>query len=186
MPMRRTRHIFRTHPMNSGEKKDRSFTGRLKVWFLWLAACVAAFTLLGFFALPPLVRPLIEKEMTKALHRKVTIQGLAFNPYRLTVRVRNLSIRDRQGPEAFVSCGEVLRKPGGRLALSARPRHQRGQADEALREDRPLQGQHLQLLRPSREEGARDPAPCTSPSTTSGCWMEASTLSMSRRPRATR
>lgn len=91
-----------THPM-----KAKNFAGRLKVWFLWLAACVAAFTLLGFFALPPLVRPLMEKEMTKALHRKVTIQGLAFNPYRLTVRVRNVSIRDRQDPEAFVRCGEL-------------------------------------------------------------------------------
>ena len=85
--------------------KAKNFAGRLKVWFLWLAACVAAFTLLGFFALPPLARPLMEKEMTKALHRKVTIQGLAFNPYRLTVRVRNVSIRDRQDPEAFVRCG---------------------------------------------------------------------------------
>ncbi|MGD0662402.1 MAG: DUF748 domain-containing protein [Syntrophorhabdales bacterium] len=87
--------------------KAKNFAGRLKVWFLWLAACVAAFTLLGFFALPPLARPLMEKEMTKALHRKVTIQGLAFNPYRLTVRVRNVDIRDRQDPEAFVRCGEL-------------------------------------------------------------------------------
>ncbi len=96
------RLIISTHTMNA-----KNFAGRLKVWFLWLAACVAAFTLLGFFALPPLARPLIEKEMTKALHRKVTIQGLAFNPYRLTVRARNVDIRDRQDPEAFVRCGEL-------------------------------------------------------------------------------
>ncbi len=93
--------------MIGGERKTKSFARRLKVWLFWLAVCVVAFTLLGFFALPPIARPLIEKEVSKALHRKVTIQGLAFNPYRLTVRARNLDIRDRGGPEAFVSCGEV-------------------------------------------------------------------------------
>ena len=80
---------------------------RSKVLFLWLAACVAAFTLLGFFVLPPLARPFLEKEMSKALHRKVTIQGLAFNPYRLSVRGRNVSVQDRPGPEPLVSCGEI-------------------------------------------------------------------------------
>jgi len=97
--------------MNGGEK-TKSLARRLKVWFLWLAACVAAFTLLGFFVVPPLARPLIEKEMTKALHRKVSIQGLAFNPYRLAVRVRNVDISDRQSPERFVSCGEVYANLG--------------------------------------------------------------------------
>ena len=45
--------------------------------------------------------------MSKALHREVTIKGLAFNPYRLSVRVRNLSVKDRPGPGPLFSCGEI-------------------------------------------------------------------------------
>ena len=57
-----------------------NLVSRFKKPFLWLVAAVAAFTLLGFFALPALVRPVLEKEMSKALHRQVTIQGLASIP----------------------------------------------------------------------------------------------------------
>jgi uncharacterized protein involved in outer membrane biogenesis len=80
---------------------------RWRLFFLWVAVCIAAFTLLAVFVLPPLARPLIEKNMSKVLHREVTIKGLAFNPYRLSVRARNLSVKDRPGPEPLFSCGEI-------------------------------------------------------------------------------
>jgi hypothetical protein len=80
---------------------------RLKKPFLWFVAAVVAFTLLGVFALPYLIRPVLEKRISRVLHREVTIKSLSFNPYRLIVTASNVLIKDRAGPEPFITCDEL-------------------------------------------------------------------------------
>ncbi len=46
-----------------------------------LVSIFAAYSLLGFFALPAIMRPLAEKKLTESLHRQVSIQRVTFNPY---------------------------------------------------------------------------------------------------------
>jgi uncharacterized protein involved in outer membrane biogenesis len=66
------------------------------------------FTLVGFFALPPLVKSILTKELSKNLHREVTINQIRINPYTLSIAARGLMIKDRASAEAFVSCDEIF------------------------------------------------------------------------------
>jgi D-alanyl-D-alanine carboxypeptidase/D-alanyl-D-alanine-endopeptidase (penicillin-binding protein 4) len=53
-----------------------------------LAGAIAFIALLGFLVLPPIVRSVIEKQATKALHRKTTVASVRINPFTLSVTVR--------------------------------------------------------------------------------------------------
>jgi len=64
------------------------------------------FTLIGFFALPPLLKYVLTQQLTKHLHREVTIQKISLNPYTLSVTVRGLLIKDRENQKPFVSFDE--------------------------------------------------------------------------------
>lgn len=66
---------------------------------------VAIFTTTGVFILPPVLTSVASKNLSKALHRQVTIQKIRVNPYTLVIEVQGLSIKDQDRPEAFVSLG---------------------------------------------------------------------------------
>src|SRR4030042_4883274 len=67
----------------------------------------AVFTLFGFFGLPPIVKSLLTKRLSEALHREVTIQQIKMNPYALSLTVRGLLVKDRGGSEKFASFDEL-------------------------------------------------------------------------------
>ena len=69
--------------------------------------CLAAFALIGFFAVPPLLRSVLSKQLTAALHRQVTIREVRVNPFALSATVRGLTIAEPAGPEKFVSVEEL-------------------------------------------------------------------------------
>ncbi|OYW04796.1 MAG: hypothetical protein B7Z61_08360, partial [Acidobacteria bacterium 37-71-11] len=71
------------------------------------AAAVAAYALIGFFAVPPLLRSLLAGKLTQALHRRTTVEGVSFNPFALSVRVRGLVVREPASDEVFVSLGAL-------------------------------------------------------------------------------
>ena len=49
--------------------------GRFKKIFTGIVIFFAVFTLFGFFGLPPIVKSLLTKKLSEALHREVTIRA---------------------------------------------------------------------------------------------------------------
>ncbi|MBZ5589845.1 MAG: DUF748 domain-containing protein [Acidobacteriia bacterium] len=70
-------------------------------------AVVAVYGLIGFLAVPPLLRSVLTSKLTKALHRPTTVESVAFNPFTLSARVRGLTVREPASPDVFVSLGEL-------------------------------------------------------------------------------
>jgi uncharacterized protein involved in outer membrane biogenesis len=71
------------------------------------AAVVALYALVGFVGAPPLVRSLLTKKLTAALHRTTTVERVAVNPFALSVRVRGLKVREPKSEETFVSLDDL-------------------------------------------------------------------------------
>ena len=83
---------------------------RLRRGLVIAAAAVAVWSVLGFLAVPPLVRSLLANTLTKSLHRRTTVGGVAFNPFALSVRVRGLTVHEPASDEVFVSLAEAYAK----------------------------------------------------------------------------
>jgi hypothetical protein len=55
--------------------------------------------LFGFFAAPPLLKSILQKQLSAELHRQVSIDGIAINPYALSARISGLSVKGDEGKE---------------------------------------------------------------------------------------
>ncbi len=64
---------------------------------MWTAAVFLFYTVLGFFLLPPIVRVIAVKQVSRLLDRPVTIQKVRLNPYRLSATIRGLLVKDKDG-----------------------------------------------------------------------------------------
>jgi len=82
-------------------------TGRPKKALIGLIIFFAVFTLFGFFGLPPILKSVLTKKLSEALHREVTIQQIKINPYALSLTVRGFLVQDRGSSEKFVSFDEL-------------------------------------------------------------------------------
>lgn len=80
----------------------------------WTAAFFAAFALIGFVAVPLIAKPHLEERLSQALHRRVTIESLAVNPFAPSMRVRGLAVRERQGDGLFAGFDELYVNAGWR------------------------------------------------------------------------
>ncbi len=67
-----------------------------------IAALAVLFTLLGFFALPPLVKSQLEQRLSATLGRRVTVEKVRLNPYALTLTLENFAIREADGTSPFL------------------------------------------------------------------------------------
>jgi len=65
------------------------------------------YTIVGFFVLPPLLKPIFTKKLSEKLHREVSIKHVKVNPFILSMNVKGFIIRDREGPEPFISFDEL-------------------------------------------------------------------------------
>ncbi|GHU34165.1 hypothetical protein AGMMS50256_27420 [Betaproteobacteria bacterium] len=74
---------------------------RVRKYGLWTVALIALFAVLGFLALPPIVRHVAVGQLSEALHRPVTIRSVAINPFALSLAVEGLDIKEREGDESF-------------------------------------------------------------------------------------
>jgi uncharacterized protein involved in outer membrane biogenesis len=68
-----------------------------------ISAGVALYTIIGFFALPPLIKSLLVKQVSTRLHRQVDVREIRINPFLLTVGVTGFSIKDRNSNEPFIT-----------------------------------------------------------------------------------
>ena len=66
------------------------------------------FTVVGFFALPPLIKALLVKKLSQTLQREVTIQKVRFNPYTLSMKVEGFLVKERGASEKFASLDELF------------------------------------------------------------------------------
>jgi hypothetical protein len=66
------------------------------------------FTVVGFFAIPPLLKSILVKELSKNLHREVSINQIKINPYTLSATVRGFVVKDKDSKETFISFDEIF------------------------------------------------------------------------------
>jgi len=72
----------------------------------WLFGLLLFYTILGFLILPPIVRAIAVKQLSRHLDREVAIQKIKINPFTLSTTVRGLLIKDKDG-QPFISWDEV-------------------------------------------------------------------------------
>jgi hypothetical protein len=82
---------------------ERSKSPRVRSAAAIAGALLALWALVGFFALPAVLRPVVERKIGEALHRKATLRGMKINPFTLSVTLRGVDVRDRDGTGPFLS-----------------------------------------------------------------------------------
>ena len=80
----------------------------LRKGLLAIAAAVGIFTLFGFFALPAILKPVVQDALSEALHRKTSIRKIRVNPFVLAVSVQGLEISERNDPGRWISVEELF------------------------------------------------------------------------------
>lgn len=79
---------------------------RRRKWVFWILGLVTFYAVLGFLILPPIIRAVAVKVLSKQLDREVSIRQIKLNPFALSVAVDGLLIKDKDG-QPFVSWDEV-------------------------------------------------------------------------------
>jgi uncharacterized protein involved in outer membrane biogenesis len=74
---------------------------------IWFAAIVAAIGVIGGLIAPPLIRNKLAADLTKTLHREVSIERIRINPYVLSVAVRGFLVKERQSAAPALSFDEL-------------------------------------------------------------------------------
>jgi len=83
-----------------------SVSPRRRKLLYWILGLLLFYTILGFFILPPIVRAVAVKQLSRQLDREVSIQKIKINPFALSTTVRGLLIKDKDG-QPFISWDEV-------------------------------------------------------------------------------
>jgi Domain of Unknown Function (DUF748) len=83
-----------------------SLSARQRKVSAWVFGLLAAYAVIGFLVLPPVVRSVAVKQLSAQLGREVSIESVKLNPFALSTTVRGLLIKDTDG-EPFVSWDEV-------------------------------------------------------------------------------
>ncbi len=76
---------------------------RLKRIVIGFFVFLIVFGVVGYFALPGIIRSQAEKILTKELHRPVTIEKITVSPYWLAVTVHKFKLMEPDGQTVFVS-----------------------------------------------------------------------------------
>ena len=84
-----------------------SRTPRARKLLWWIAGLFVAFTLIGFFAVPAIVKSQLEARASEALHRKVTVEQVRANPFAPSVTIRGFLARERDSDAPFVTFDEL-------------------------------------------------------------------------------
>src|SRR3954465_13540461 len=67
-----------------------------------VAGGVALFTLFGFFALPPIIRRVAERQISEQLGRRASIGRTRVNPFALALEIDDLQVYEADGKTPFV------------------------------------------------------------------------------------
>ena len=80
---------------------------------LVLALGTALFAGIGFFVVPRVIKAKLEETLTAELHRKTTVEHVAFNPFTLTTTLQGIAIRNRDADSSFLTVDEVVANASG-------------------------------------------------------------------------
>ena len=75
---------------------------------LWLASILFAIGVLLGLVTPPLIRGKVASALSDKLHRPVTIEQIAINPFAMTMAVRGFLMKERQGEAPALSFDELF------------------------------------------------------------------------------
>ncbi len=75
----------------------RAVPPRQRTLTIVLASLLVVYTLVGFLAVPWVIKRQIQKQAPARLHREATVQKVRFNPYTLVTRLIGFDLRDRDG-----------------------------------------------------------------------------------------
>ena len=114
---------------------------RVRRLLFGFAGAVVLFALLGFFAVPPLLKGYLVRTLSEKLHRPVTVRTVRFNPFTLTARLKDGGIRNPDG-SPFLSFDSLT------LGASLRSIPDRG----AVLDELVLKGLRLSIVR--RRDGS--------------------------------
>ena len=83
-----------------------ALSARQRKLILWVLSLFAAYTIIGFLILPPIIRRVAASQIARQLDRQVSIRQVKLNPFALSASVDGLLIKDKDG-EPLVSWDEV-------------------------------------------------------------------------------
>src|SRR5216684_822388 len=82
-------------------------SGSMRKIGLGILGVVALFGLEGFIGVPLLLRHIATGQLATALHRRVSVGKIRFNPYRLKLDLDQLHVGERDSPHPFVDLGHL-------------------------------------------------------------------------------
>ena len=63
--------------------------------------------IIGFFVLPPLIKPFLIEKTAQAIHRDVALEKISMNPFTLSVTLKGLNVKDKGQPSSLLSFDEL-------------------------------------------------------------------------------
>ncbi|MGX7948967.1 DUF748 domain-containing protein [Oleidesulfovibrio alaskensis] len=84
---------------------------KAKLAILWLAGLLAVWTAGGFFLVPHIARDAVESNLSQALGRNCSVGGMSFNPFTLSVELRDTAVLRKDGSGPFISFRSVRAAP---------------------------------------------------------------------------
>ncbi|MBL6752231.1 MAG: DUF748 domain-containing protein [Nevskia sp.] len=94
---------------------------RVRKWSIAVAAAVALYAAIGFFAVPALARKPAERMLGAALSRPASIGRIRLNPFTLKLQVEAVHLGGRQAREAFVDIGRITVRVSWASLLRLKP-----------------------------------------------------------------
>ncbi|KAF1016648.1 MAG: DUF748 domain-containing protein [Burkholderia sp.] len=118
--------IQKNQPENSSPSVGKQLgevgrSRRTKRVALGILIFLVVFGLLGFFAVPPLIRHIAEQQLSRQLDRPATIAWIALNPYTLRLEADGIHIGERGGKGPFVDIGKLTVRPDWSSLLRGAP-----------------------------------------------------------------
>jgi outer membrane protein OmpA-like peptidoglycan-associated protein len=93
--------------MTQNKTKKKSARSLIKKLGLIIIGLFLLYVIAGFWVVPPLLKPRLEKELSGQIGRKVTIEGIKLNPLILSATTTNLTVYEKDG-EPFAGFKELL------------------------------------------------------------------------------
>ena len=82
-------------------------SGRLRIAIAGFLAVFALYTVFGFFILPRILKPILSKEFSKILQQDTSIKKISINPYLLSVALKGIDVKEKDGQKRFAFFGEI-------------------------------------------------------------------------------
>lgn len=93
-------------PMNKPLSTHPVRKNRLRKLLFWAVGVFLLYTIVGFLVLPPIVRSVAVKQLSRQLGREVTIQQVKLNPFAFSGTIRGVVIKEKNG-DPFLSWDEA-------------------------------------------------------------------------------